>query len=214
MIISPGRNFIFVHIPKTGGTSLALALEERAHRDDILIGDTPKAKRRRRRLAEVNTDGRLWKHSTLADINGLVSLDFVRTAFCVTLVRNPWDRIVSYYHWLRVQRFKHPAVETARALGFSDFLQVPEIQNALSAAHYASYMTAADGEECAQAYIRLEHFESDAAPFWDHLGFRLSLPHENASDRDTDYRGYYSQSEADLVARLCQADIQRFGYQF
>ena len=50
MIISRGRSYIFVHIPKTGGTSLALALEARAMKDDILIGDTPKARRRRHRL--------------------------------------------------------------------------------------------------------------------------------------------------------------------
>ncbi|MBT6534021.1 MAG: Type II secretory pathway, pullulanase PulA, partial [Marinovum sp.] len=50
MIISPGRKFILVHIPKTGGTSMAAALEQRAMADDILIGDTPKAKRRRKRL--------------------------------------------------------------------------------------------------------------------------------------------------------------------
>ena len=30
MIISRGRRFIFVHIPKTGGTALSLALEARA----------------------------------------------------------------------------------------------------------------------------------------------------------------------------------------
>jgi len=30
MIISPGRRFVFVHIPKTGGTALTLALEGRA----------------------------------------------------------------------------------------------------------------------------------------------------------------------------------------
>ena len=32
MIISRGRGYVFVHIPKTGGTSLALALESRAMR--------------------------------------------------------------------------------------------------------------------------------------------------------------------------------------
>ena len=70
MIISRGRRYIFVHIPKTGGTALSLALETRAMKDDILIGDTPKAKRRRHRLKDVQTAGRLWKHSTLADIDG------------------------------------------------------------------------------------------------------------------------------------------------
>lgn len=34
MIISPGRRFIFVHVPKTGGTALALALEDRAQAFD------------------------------------------------------------------------------------------------------------------------------------------------------------------------------------
>ena len=103
MIISRGRRFIFVHIPKTGGTALSLALEGRAMKDDLLIGDTPKARARKGRLAGVKTAGRLWKHATLADITGLVTADEVSTFFTLTLVRNPWDRMVSYYHWLRMQ---------------------------------------------------------------------------------------------------------------
>lgn len=214
MIISPGRNYIFVHIPKTGGTSLALALEGRAMRDDILIGDTPKAKKRRRLIKDAQSDGRLWKHSTLADINGLVSADFVAAAFCFSLVRNPWDRMVSYYHWLRVQSFDHPAVACAKQADFSGFLAAPEIQASVCAADYASYMRTATGEEQAQLYIRLEHFEDDADTLWAHLGFRLELPHENRSDRARDYRGYYSDSDADVVSRLCSVDIDRFGYRF
>ncbi|WP_306128099.1 sulfotransferase family 2 domain-containing protein [Roseovarius sp. MMSF_3350] len=214
MIISPGRNYIFVHIPKTGGTSLALALEGRAMRDDILIGDTPKAKKRRRRIKDAQTAGRLWKHSTLADIDGLVSPDFVAQALCFTLVRNPWDRMVSYYHWLQVQTFDHPAVARARAADFTGFLNAAEIQASIRAADYASYMRAAKGEPQAQLYIRLEHFESDAAPLWAHLGFRLDLPHENRSDRAQDYRGYYNEADAELVSRLCAVDIERFGYKF
>ncbi|MFT6649435.1 MAG: hypothetical protein ACJARR_003421, partial [Pseudophaeobacter arcticus] len=50
MILSRGRKYLFIHIPKTGGTALALALEARAMRDDMMLGDTPKAKNRRRRL--------------------------------------------------------------------------------------------------------------------------------------------------------------------
>ena len=74
MIISRGRRYIFVHIPKTGGTSMALALEARAMKDDIMLGDTPKARNRRRRLDGAQAAGRLWKHSTLADLDGLVRL--------------------------------------------------------------------------------------------------------------------------------------------
>ena len=68
MILSRGRRYIFIHAPKTGGTALSLALEARAMRDDIFVGDTPKARARKGRLKGVETAGRLWKHSTLADI--------------------------------------------------------------------------------------------------------------------------------------------------
>ncbi len=101
MIISKSRNYVFVHIPKTGGTALTLALEDRAAADDIIIGDTPKAQRRKKRLNALTPKGRLWKHSTLADIDGILSSEELEEMFCVTLVRNPWDRAVSYYHWLR-----------------------------------------------------------------------------------------------------------------
>ena len=57
MIISRGRHYIFVHIPKTGGTSFATALEARAMADDIFIGDTPNAKRRKGRLKSLPPEG-------------------------------------------------------------------------------------------------------------------------------------------------------------
>jgi hypothetical protein len=49
MIISHDYKYIFVQIPKTGGTPLTLALEAKAMKYDVLIGDTPKAINRRNR---------------------------------------------------------------------------------------------------------------------------------------------------------------------
>ena len=75
-------------------------------------------------------------------------------------------------------------------------------------------MTTADGAEHCQAYIRLEHFDEDARPLVKHLGFDLPLPHLNRSDRDEDYRRYYTSLTADAVANACTEDIRRFGYRF
>lgn len=215
MHISPGRGFVFVHIPKTGGTSLALALEARAAADDILIGDTPKARARRRRLEGATAAGRLWKHSRLADIAGLVTAEALAGMFVFTLVRNPWIRVLSYYHWLRVQRFAHPAVALARALDFAAFLDHPHTRSSLAAERYGAYLTDAAGVERCGLWLRLERLEDDLPRLEARLGLRLGpLPRANASDRPQDWRGAYRDADAELLGRLCAGDIARFGYRF
>ena len=215
MILSRGRRFIFIHIPKTGGTALSLALEARAMKDDVLIGDTPKARARKGRLAGVKAAGRLWKHSTLADIAGLASGDEIATFFTLTLVRNPWDRMVSYYHWLREQGFAHPAVGLAKAQGFSHFLNHPQTMTTLVLSPYASYLRDAKGRERASLFARIEHLDQDLDPFEAHLGFRLTpLARANESARSLDWRPFYSDVDAALLARLAAEDIARFGYHF
>lgn len=214
MILSPGRAYVFVHIPKTGGTSMALALEARAMKDDLMLGDTPKALNRRRRLRNAPSRGRLWKHSTLADIDGLPQADRLEEMFCFTLVRNPWDRAVSYYHWLRDQCFDHASVKLAQRVDFAAFLRDVSTQAALRDWPARRYMQDASGRERCDAYIRLEHFDADVVPLERHLGFDITLPAVNRSDRASGYRGYYDPGLRDVVARCCAEDIRRFGYTF
>ncbi|RYH02286.1 Type II secretory pathway, pullulanase PulA [Salipiger sp. IMCC34102] len=211
MIYSPGRRFLFIHIPKTGGTSFARAYEARARADDILVGDTPKAQQRQRRQRDLSVAGRLWKHSTLADLHGLVPADDLCR---MVLVRNPWDRMVSYYHWLGVQRFDHPAVRLAQRLEFTDFLNHPQTVAGLRRQPYAAYVRDRLGEVAPTHFVRIEAFEEDFAPVARHLDFSLELPRENTSKRARDWRGYYSDTDAALVGELCAADIARSGYSF
>lgn len=215
MILSRGRRFIFVHIPKTGGTALALALEARALKNDILIGDTPKARARRARLHGIQTRGRLWKHATLADIAGLASDEEIASFFTFTLVRNPWDRAVSYYHWLQAQHFAHPAVGLARTLAFDGFLAHPLVRTGHRAWPARAYMTDRHGVERASAFLRLCHLAEDLAPVEAHLRLRLgTLPRANTSARDADWRRYYTPDTAALIAQDCAEDIARFGFRF
>jgi len=216
VIISRGRKYIFVHAPKTGGTSLQYALETRAMKDDILIGNTPKAQNRRRRQAHLQelAAGRLWKHSTLRDIRGVVTDAELDELFIFMLVRNPWDRYVSYYHWLQEQEFEHKAVQLATDLSFSEFLNHPAMQGAITKSPYSIYTRDHWGQDRCSLAIRLEHLEADVTALESHLGFKLDIPHLNPSRRDADWRSYYSEKDARLLSKLCAEDIARFGYAY
>ncbi len=214
MILSRGRKYLFIHIPKTGGTSMALALEARAMKDDVMLGDTPKARQRRGRLAGAQARGRLWKHSMLADLDGVVTAEELPDLFCFTLVRNPWARMASYYHWLQGQSFDHPAVRLAVQVEFEVFVLHPMTRKALEAAPARQYMTDARGTERCDAYVRVEHLATDLAPLEAHLGFALDVPHVNRSQRPERWRDLYTPEMVAAVAEAAAEDIARFGYEF
>jgi len=192
---------------------MALALEDRAMKDDIMLGDTPKALRRRGKVKDVQTAGRLWKHSKLSDLNGLINPSELDELFVFTMVRNPWARMVSYYHWLQVQSFDHPAVTTAKSVGFDGFLNTPHIAHSIKSNDAQSYVSFPN-VNVNPCFIRLEHLAEDTMPLTQHLGFSLDLPHVNASTSVSDYREFYSPQSESLVAEICGADIQKFGYSF
>jgi len=214
MIISHERKYIFVHIPKTGGTSLAHALEGKAKKTDILIGDTPKAIKRRKRLKGKEASGRLWKHSKICDIYGLVDQEQIEAYFVFTLVRNPWDRMVSYYHWLRIQKFDHPHVKLAQELEFSPFLNNVGTRLVFQGQQSMTYVQDRQGANQCDLFLRLEHLAQDVEILEDAIGMRFGLiPHENKSDRGA-YQAYYTEADAALIAQIFATDIAQFGYRF
>ena len=194
---------------------MALALEARAKPDDILIGDTPKARARKHRLKDLKCAGRLWKHSRISDIAGLAVIEPLEDFFVFTIVRDPWTRVLSLYHWLRGQSFSHVGVERAKSLSFNDFVSDDEIAAMLSDDAARAYTTDVMGQDRATAVLRLEKIETELSLVEQHLCFKISpLRHVNRSDRPENARAAYDGGSAERIAQYFAEDIARFGYRF
>src|SRR5690606_6950580 len=98
MIVSRRHGIVFIHIWKTGGTSIATALENhlslRASVGEML---------RRRIAARWNVLFRrpvLGKHAYAVDISQRLGAAYEQY-FSFAFVRNPWDWLVSWYTFVR-----------------------------------------------------------------------------------------------------------------
>lgn len=210
MIISPSRKFAFIHIPKTGGTAFSLAYEDKARADDLMFGDTPKAKRRQSKFNRTSPQ-KLRKHAPLsAAQSALPTLDWPNFTIA-TIVRNPWDRMLSLYTWSRAQPFDHPMIAAAHEHDFTCYLQDPRIQIPLQQNTFQTYTTGPGTLKI----LRFETLETDAANLTKSLGFRLPpLQHVNQSNRPRDYRSAYTEETAALIANLFPFEVQTLGYHF
>ncbi len=127
MIISDRYRFLFIHIPKTGGTSLNLALSPYGRMCERLAyqgSATPGV----RRLLMMATGGDVVRkltgfqaHASYHHACEGLGAERVKGLFSFAVTRNPFTRAVSYYrHCQRVA--DHDEHDLAMRAGFSDFV--------------------------------------------------------------------------------------------
>jgi hypothetical protein len=218
MLISHTRNFLFVHIAKTGGTSIRAALRPyrwsgRYAPAILLTSLISQATRPRHRLGI-----KFPRHAKAIAAKEMLPDAVYQGLFKFVFVRNPWDLQVSSFH--HIGREKPESLQGVKT--FPDFLRLkfdPErpydFMLDISQELQSDYLVDLHGNTIVDFIGRYERLHEDFAHVCERIGLTgLRLPHERrAVDRD-DYRRYYTDATADLVARHYAADIERLGYTF
>lgn len=179
------RKLIFIHIARTGGTSVEAAL----------VG---------RDWWEVDP---ATKHLSASQTRRLYGEDLWNTYLKFAVVRNPWDRLVSMW----ATGWWHPDEDPTRITDFGQFLdQLQPHPNE----HYRSLLYRDILDEPVDRVLRFERLSDDFARLMTDLGQGgVQLPHHERRERG-DYRRYYDDDLRDRVGRRFADDIREFDYTF
>ena len=200
MIICTSRKFIFVHVNKTAGTSITEALAPRLQWNDIVLGATPIGQA----LDQPFKDRfNLYKHSTAREIRDVVGAEVWSDSTTFAVVRDPVDRTVSLYRYLkRIETAASPLRRLRRRLSgrqpvwnglgalresrsFSDFIRHPILRHEPGFMPQHAFLSGENGEIIVDRLLRFEAIAEDFEALCRELGFgTLRIGHENRSGRD------------------------------
>ena len=200
-MISLQKRFLFVHIPKTAGNSIQTILRD--YSEDQLVA-LRKEQDGIERFGLRNPKYNIKKHSTLAEYRDALGNAQFGNLYKFTCVRNPWDRMVSYYFtptqspeiWDR-KKFRRIV---SKAVSVADYLRLDQDeQDPFANVDYT---------------MRFENLADDFRTVCETLGISPgALPRYNRSSREH-YSKYYDDELRELVHTRFAAEIERFGYAF
>ena len=191
------HNGLFIHIPKCAGVAVSQSL-----------------------FAE-----RTSTHATIQDYLRVFSEEEFNSLFKFTFVRNPWDRLVSAYVFLKQGGVNEgDRLWSERHLSrFDDFehfikswVKKGNIENSLHFKPQGRFL-------CRPRSLRplvdfIGHFENlpnDFAAVAERLGISASLAKVNMTpNKRDDYRSYYTDTTTNIVSEVYRDDIEAFGYDF
>lgn len=200
-IISRTNRFIFVHVPKTAGKSLRSVLIEHGS----YLPDTPEL------YLNPNLPTRDPRHARGFKIAAYVGAEDWQSYYSFGFVRNPWDRLVSLYHFV-LKTPRHRIHDEVSNMDFTSF-----------ALYFLSHdpepmwnwLADESGNKIVSDVYRFE----DLSECYEKIMKRCEiahpppLPHLNKSDRGH-YRHYYSDNIAEKVQYLYHHEISLFDYSF
>ena len=87
MFINHKHKFIFIHIPKNAGTSIRNSFNINGYDKQVV--------------------SKRYPHSTCSEIKKYCGDEIWNSYYKFSFVRNPFDRLVSFYHFHKSDQYKH-----------------------------------------------------------------------------------------------------------
>jgi len=223
-VISHQHKFVFIHIPKCGGTSIS-KLKNFCVKNKGLSDHLP-----------------YLPNSVTKNDNASYLRDYpeAKNYKYFTMVRNPWDRVISTYFYLRSMNEDHihyywnehmVKYIQSNNLTFKQFIHVigsknykeyffdrwhhenrdVKIENVLFP-NQASFLK--PNLQDMDLIGRFENFQESFDIICDKIGIsKQKLPHTNKSNHKH-YTEYYDDETRQIVAEKYAKDIEYFGYEF
>jgi len=181
------QDFIFIHINRTGGSSIEKAL------------------------------GIPLEHMSAEIKIRELGLETWENKFTFSVIRNPWDKVVSHYwhRWNRDQAgIQTDEIGFSEWVQLTYGQQDPRYYNKPKMFQPQVWWLADQaGKILVDKVIRFESLETGFNEVCQHLGITRELPHLKSSPRE-DYRHYYSPETRAIVQKWFNEDLEEFDYEY
>ncbi len=230
MIVSHEHRLIFLKTRKTAGTSVEIALSDFAGPQDVITAIDPADEEiRRKRGGRGPQNNRLplrayggrkaakrllahgiraYNHMPASEVRRVVGSEVWDNYFKFSIERNPWDAVVSQYHW------RNRSVPREQWPDLAEFLTTRHVR--LLAHNVDIYSLG--GTPSVDHLCRFESLEEDLERVQQAVGLpdALELPHAKGHTRadPRNYREIYSDADRATVGRMFQRTIAATGYEF
>ena len=196
-MISHKLKFIFIHIPKTSGCSLTLFLKDFIDDDVIPIPSRMGGKEEFNVICVVKKQ----EFITHASINYYKNTygEKINDYFKFTIVRNPYDRMLSFYFWSKGknnQKFNRN--EFINFIKEHNSLQHKYIDNTFHIIHFENLINELKNIECFKNIVDFNNYPTLNA----------------SSNTKRNYNDIYDKELKDLVFNKYKKDFKLFGYEY
>lgn len=203
-MISLGRNFLFIHYPKTGGNSIQQVLKKYSEENIVCLRPHQDGVER----FEVRSDSyKIRKHASLEEYHQQLGASVINGLFRFCCVRNPWDRLVSFY-------FSPHAGKSS--WDRESFIALLEKVHPLT--DYLSLNRADSGNvQCFRNidyFIRFEQIEQDFTKVCGAIGLPSPRLKKYNVSKHYHYSYYYDDELIELVGQRFRMEAEFFGYCF